>query len=546
MNRSAFLSGKILEFMDKTKISLNIKLVIYTILMMVIIAVMVSSLVIYHERFLLIDQLRERGMSLAYNISRTSAYGVLTEDNLILDSFISSVIGEKDVEYVSITNADAVVLSSNNKDIISKKDPYINTDATEELMVKEMPKRAFNIQAPIKITPPESMPEPEAGLVLASKPKESGRKEIIGFLRLVISMAEINKQMIEAKRRIFFITLVFIIITVSFTILFTTKIIINPLHSLLNLTQQVAKGNLEVKSDIRSSDEIGELASAFNSMTRDLKQSRTKIEQYSKTLEESVNQRTKELQLANEQLKRTQAELIQSAKMTAIGQLGAGVAHELNNPLGGVLGYAQYILQKMGSKDFTKEDFATCRKYIDNIERETKRCKEIVENLLSFSRKSQEIIETDLRKVLDDTLSILHHQLTLKGVNVSTDYDEDLALVQANPNQLQQVFTNIVLNAQQAMPEGGDLAITARNSYNDNPQDKNKVVVRFTDTGCGIPQENLEKIFDPFFTTKIEWKGTGLGLSVSYEIIQAHKGSINVESEAGVGTIFTITLPAMI
>ena len=229
--------------------------------------------------------------------------------------------------------------------------------------------------------------------------------------------------------------------------------------------------------------------------------------------------------------------------MAAVGQLGAGVAHELNNPLGGILGYAQFVLDKFRRPNFSIDDFKSCQKYIESIERESTRCKGIVQNLLKFSRRpiSVKPEPVDIAQAIEETLSITGHQLKLKNINLITDIKPDLAKVVGIVNQLQQVFTNFILNAQQAMPDGGQLKISAENIK----ATPNQVKIEFADTGCGIPPEDLQRIFEPFFTTKQKEKGTGLGLSVSYQSIQDHKGTIAVNSQVGKGTTFTVILPAI-
>ncbi len=250
------------------------------------------------------------------------------------------------------------------------------------------------------------------------------------------------------------------------------------------------------------------------------------------------------LEKTNLELQEAQAQLIQSAKMAAVGQLGAGVAHELNNPLGGILGYAQFMLEKINRQDFGPNEFQACKGYIESIERESIRCKKIVSNLLKFSRKSPtdkyELIE--IGPAIEETLSFLTHQLRLRNVNVTVKIQPDLSKAMGVANPLQQVFTNLILNAQQAMPNGGELIISAENILDEITNRPSLVKIEFSDTGCGIPEENLSRIFVPFFTTKTE-KGTGLGLSISYQIIHDHKGKIEVSSQIGKGTTFTITLP---
>jgi len=256
----------------------------------------------------------------------------------------------------------------------------------------------------------------------------------------------------------------------------------------------------------------------------------------------------KNLEKTNQELKEAQAQLVQSAKMAAVGQLGAGVAHELNNPLGGILGYAQFILEKFKRPEFSVDDFKNSSRYIESIEREAFRCKGIVENLLKFSRRPISIKPEplDINQSLHETLSIIGHQLKLKNINLILNLQEDLAKVTGITNQLQQVFTNLILNSQQAMQSGGELKITTQNILDELTKAPTKVRIDFTDTGCGISEENLAHLFEPFFTTKQKDKGTGLGLAVSYQIIQDHKGTLEVTSQVGKGTTLTITLPAIL
>ena len=273
-------------------------------------------------------------------------------------------------------------------------------------------------------------------------------------------------------------------------------------------------------------------------IVRDIRDIRKVIKELEKNRDElvvKVEERIKEL-------KDAQSQLFQSAKMSAVGQLGAGVAHELNNPMGGILGYSQFILEKLKKPEFGPEDFKSCSRYIESIERESERCKKIVENLLKFSRRPVSVKPEplDIGKAIEETLSITSHQLKIKNIKITTDIKPDLFKVTGVTNQLQQIFTNLILNAQQAMPEGGELKITAENIS------PGQVKMEFTDTGCGIPEEVLSRIFEPFFTTKEVGKGTGLGLSVVYQIIQDHKGTIDVNSQAGKGTTFTIVLPAIV
>ncbi len=244
---------------------------------------------------------------------------------------------------------------------------------------------------------------------------------------------------------------------------------------------------------------------------------------WSEELERKVEERTRELRAAQEQL-------LQTEKLASIGQLAAGVAHEINNPVGVILGFSQGILKTLSADDPLKKPLTI-------IEKESLHCKRIVQNLLDFAQRSRLTPHpTNINEVIDTSCELLEHQISLQNVELIKGYDSALPSIMADPNQLQQVFINIMLNAYQAMPDGGTLHITTRTTGSE-------LQVIFADTGTGIPPENIQHIFDPFFTTKEVGEGTGLGLSVSYGIIKAHGGDIEVESEVGKGTTFTIKLP---
>ena len=233
-----------------------------------------------------------------------------------------------------------------------------------------------------------------------------------------------------------------------------------------------------------------------------------------------------------DELSRTQAQLVHSEKLASLGVLAGGIAHEINNPLMVILGRTELTLMEESIPE-------KLRSNLDTIRTETERIASIVTGLLTFARKSrQDKVETvDLNEVLERTLMLSEHQLTVANVRVVKQIDPALNTIQANAGQLQQVFMNLIINAHHAMPEGGQLTVRTGTV----PQ--HRVFVEIEDTGVGIAADNLGRIFDPFFTTKDEGKGTGLGLAVSRNIIEGHGGMIGVESTIGEGTIFRVVLP---
>ena len=244
-------------------------------------------------------------------------------------------------------------------------------------------------------------------------------------------------------------------------------------------------------------------------------------------------------------LKEAQAKMVQTSKLAAVGQLAAGVAHELNNPIVGILGYSQYALEKIRGKDsaeLTPEDLESYIKYLGYIEHESQRCKVIIQNLLNFARKSTvEMEATNVNQVLLETFTFTAHQLQMNNVQLRHDLADDVPTIRGNPSQLQQIFTNIIMNAEKAMKGGGTLTVTSRM---DGSGERSGIIsISFTDTGCGIPADVIDKIFDPFFTTRKVGEGTGLGLSLSHGIVRNHGGDITVASVVDEGSTFTVVLP---
>lgn len=288
---------------------------------------------------------------------------------------------------------------------------------------------------------------------------------------------------------------------------FTSRQITRHLERLSRSAREVGQGRFDIKVQVNTRDEIGELAASFNDMASEL------------------NTREKAL-------KEAQAQLIQSEKLAAFGQLGAGIAHEVKNPLAGILGYAQLSLRK------TEPD-TVLHNNLKIIEKETKRCRTIIDNLLKFAR--QEKVERkplELNQVVEDTAALVDHQLGMHRIRLERELAPDLPAIHGNANQLQQILLNLVLNSEQAM-EGtpGTIRITTGRTGDD------RVEVRISDTGPGIPKEIQARLFEPFFTTKPAGKGTGLGLSVTYGIVKDHKGEILVESEPGQGATFILRFP---
>ena len=287
-----------------------------------------------------------------------------------------------------------------------------------------------------------------------------------------------------------------------------SKGIVKPVSRLADAARLIADGDFSHEVGIKSNDEIGELGNTFNFMINSIRERDAKIKEFA------------------------QAKIAEAERLAMIGQLAAGVAHEINNPLTGILLYCDLVIKSM-------PESSDQRKNLERIDNEAKRCKTIVKGLLDFARQTEtEIKPAPINEIVDDALALVKNQPLFHNIDIDSRVDPSLPRVNVDASQIQQVFINVLLNAAEAMNGKGKLTIRAGQD-----EDKRSVLVSFTDTGQGIAADDMAKIFDPFFTTKETGHGTGLGLSISYGIIRKHHGHIDVSSELGKGATFTIKLP---
>ncbi len=345
---------------------------------------------------------------------------------------------------------------------------------------------------------------------------------VLGILDMSVSLDRMTAR-IANYRNITFLQILFLILTISLCLtLLTQKLVNQPVKMLLEHTSAVAKGDWRF-IDSAPGDEMGELADAFNDMTSKLKKAREEREEWAATLETKVQERTQEL-------RNMQSVLIRSEKLASLGELVAGIAHELNNPLTGIMIHAPMIESDPRLDPSLKDDCQT-------IIQEAKRCSKIVGDLLNFSRVSDpQKTSCSINPVIDRTLALVEHHPDFHNIEILRDYGEKIPEVLIDTSQIEQVLVNMLVNASQAMTEGGKLTIET-----DFLTEEKMVLITIVDTGTGIDEKDLDKLFDPFFTTKA--KGTGLGLSVSYGIVESHGGDIQVKSKVGEGTTFVIKLP---
>ena len=390
--------------------------------------------------------------------------------------------------------------------------------------------------------------------------------KIVGGIQMEVPIGDLVMSLMESKRIILITIILDAIVLIIFGSFLLSRVLVKPIKDLVRLTQKVSEGDLSQQIEETSKNEIGQLIGSFNRMIEKLRENQESLENYLESLEST-----------NKQLKQAQEELIRTEKLASIGRFAAGVAHEVGNPLGAILGYTS-ILKKEGMDREESKD------YLKRIEKEIERINKIVRELLDFARPSKfEIREVEINKIIESTLSFLSYQKNFKNIQTQLDLQSDLPLIKGDESQLSQVLINIILNAIDAMANGGALTIQTKTHIVENlnadrllrnyprrrkndPKESDYsrmrkmdplavlfkkftegdrlVKIRISDTGIGIKNEDLENIFDPFFTTKAPDKGTGLGLSISLRIVESLGGEIRVESEEGKGTTFEIYFPA--
>jgi len=357
--------------------------------------------------------------------------------------------------------------------------------------------------------------------------------KVLGVLDLALNVEPLEHEVSSMKGRVLLVTGVEITLISLFIIYFTRRFLDHPIEKLIQGCKAVSQMDLDQPLDIlNSSEELDDLARSFNRMRDRLRTAVGEINQFTQNLETKVEERTAQLKVA-------QKKLLQNDRLASLGQLSASVAHEINNPISGVLNLSMLMQRMLKEDGIPPNRIEEFRKYLSQVTSETARVGRIVSDLLAFSRRSKpQRVAADLNKIVRMTLSLVQHKMKLSNVAVEARLAEDLPAAQCDASQVQQVVLNLLLNAAEATQSKSERCVTVTTAPGDG-----EVVLTVSDNGEGILPENLAKIFDPFFTTKSEGKGVGLGLAVSYGIVQAHGGDIEVKSKAGEGATFTVTLP---
>jgi two-component system, NtrC family, sensor kinase len=358
-------------------------------------------------------------------------------------------------------------------------------------------------------------------------------EEVLGSLVIRLPLADLDNAVVKSSTEFYLLATFITLLLVSVLIFFTRKKIKNPLNDLIKASIAVSNGNKSTRLQIKPNqlDDMRMVSQAFNDMLDNLQSATEELQNWSQQLEYKVQKKSEELGAA-------QNELIHIERIASLGKLSSSVAHEINNPLSGILIYTKLIHKQLSNPELYASKKDSILRHLKLIENETKRCGDIVKGLLDFSRKDQDDFETKhLNTILQETYELMTHPIKIANINFLSDFQAKSDLINCSPNQIKQACVAILVNASEAVLENGEIVVSTRNP------DLETIQIDISDNGIGIPEDDIPHIFEPFFSTKHDTSGIGLGLAIVHGIVKSHNGKLEVKSELGRGTTISIVLP---
>lgn len=358
-------------------------------------------------------------------------------------------------------------------------------------------------------------------------------EKVLGSLIIKIPLKDLDTTLQKSARDFYLLATLTTLLLLGFLIFFTRKKIKEPLNALMNASDSVSRGEKNIRLEIKPNqlDDMRLLSETFNKMLDNLQSANNELHNWSQQLEYKVQKKSEELGNA-------QNELINIERIASLGKLSLSVAHEINNPLSGILIYTKLVHKQLINQNLNEDKKKSIIRHLTMIENETKRCGDIVKSLLDFSRRDQNLFENKhVNEILKETCDLMNHTIQIAKASFIRDITAFNDLVYCNPNQIKQACIAILVNASEAISENGEVIVK---TYNENEEN---ITIDIIDTGSGISSEDIPHIFEPFFSTKYNTRGTGLGLAIVHGIIQSHNGKIHVKSTLGKGTTISIILP---
>ena len=470
-------------------------------------------------------------------IQRSTHYGMLLNRKEDVHEIIRAIAAEPGIEGVRVYDKQGVIIfSARPSDIGHQVDLQAEAcvschDSDTPLVSVPVDSRARIFQGPTGdrvlglINPIENSPECYNAACHAHSPDQN----VLGVLDVTMSMAQADRRLATVKRQTMVAAGVITLLAGLLSAAFILWMVRRPVKQLIAGAEQVADGNLATEITVHNRNEVGQLAVAFNNMTRDLRSAQQELTNWSDRLEVKLQEKT-------EELSRTQRQVAHMDKMASLGKLATTVAHELNNPLAGILNYAKLVERKL-AEESSLPDSAELGRYLSLIQKEASRTGKIVRGLLAFARPSGAAMTLNsLNRIIERSIMLVNHHIEMAEIQLDSEPIEDDDRVLCDSDQLQQAMVALLVNAVEAMPNGGTLRISGRGS-------EDSIQLSVADTGLGIPEDAIPHIFEPFFSSKEHGTGVGLGLAVVYGIVRHHSGEIEVDSAVDRGTTVRITLP---
>lgn len=490
--------------------------------------------------------IRQSGNNIGSMVEGALYHSMLENNKSTLQSTLDVINTMAGIDDVNMYNSDdSLIYSSFTNDTISHSNPNCKSCHSDLKIMfpgKEKSYRIIDIKSECEM----NLNDPDHRHLLIRSPILNEKScytadchahqetdEILGSLVIKIPLKELDSAIEKSSTDFFVLAIITTILLGVFLILFTRKKIKNPLNDIIKASQAVSDGDTNTRLEIkhRQLDDMRMVSIAFNNMLDNLNTATIELQNWSHQLEYKVQKKSEELLEA-------QNELIHIERIASLGKLSSSVAHEINNPLSGVLTYTKLVHKQLSKLDFDPVKKEAMLKNLTVIENETKRCGDIVKGLLDFSKKDQLNYENlHLHKILRETFELMSHQMKIANIDFRTSLSAQSDLVFCSQNQIKQACVAMLVNASEAVSEHGEISI---NTYNPDPY---SIVFEIADNGSGISPADIEHIFEPFFSAKQKASGIGLGLAIVHGIVQSHKGTIDVKSEPGRGTTMSIQLP---
>ncbi len=485
--------------------------------------------------------LTEARFESAYNMSdlikKSTRYSMLLNRSEDVHAIIKTLGTEIGVQSIRIYNKQGFIIFSTDSEEIFKK-VNVTAEACIVCHNSSIPLKSLTNQNKIRIykntenkrvlgliNPIQNEPDCYNAACHAHSPKV----QVLGVLDVVVSLNGLDKIIAQNTKNTILSAGLIIIFISLFSWLFIINLVNKPIKKLTKGINEVGNGNLNYRIEVNTKNEFGQMAKRFNEMSEKLNEAYDEIKNWSETLNDKVNEKT-------EELKNIYNQVNQIEKLASLGKLSATVAHELNNPLEGILTFSKLIIKKLNT--IQKEDeFRKLIEYLSLISDEASRCGKIVKDLLLFSHEEKDVFaKENLLTIIDKSVNLINHHLEMNNIRLIKEYPQKEIIVNCNAQKIQQALMSLFINSIEAMPREGKIIVKVA-------AENNQIIIRIIDEGTGITAKDLPHIFEPFYSTKEASNGTGLGLAVVYGIIANHNGEIVVENTTEKGTTFRIKFP---